>query len=177
MADETWSILAEDVQLVGGERNALIGLWLTTLPPIIKVRRIYLFNAQTSTIDGGYVTMRIFMTDEIDNGIDIQPFPYDTNNRPLPFGFVAQHTTRYATEVTIYRQFLWLVGEIGGDGRHQSSLELLIPFAEVWNAGYGDPDVQPLTLRFAQGCALRVLETSPPSGNVTIEMEFTNNTP
>lgn len=178
MAEETWSILAEDVQLVGDVFNVVIGFWLdTTNPAMIKVRRIYLFNAQTSAIDDGYVTMRIFRTDEIGSGTSIQPFPYDTNNRPLPPDFRAQHTASYGSELTVFRQFLWYVKEIGGGGRYLASLELLIPFAEVWNAGYGDPDVQPIIIRQLYGCALRILETSPPSGRVTAEMEFTYITP
>ena len=52
-------------------------------------------------------------------------------------------------------------------------LECIVPFMYVWDAGYGDTNVEPITLREGQGLTLLHTVTSA-VGNCDAAFEFTD---
>jgi hypothetical protein len=58
-------------------------------------------------------------------------------------------------------------------GTTQANWLTLVPFAEIWNAGYGDTNVEPLVCRSSEGVQLLHSGTSA-VGTADLEIEFTD---
>jgi hypothetical protein len=58
-------------------------------------------------------------------------------------------------------------------GTTQANWLTLVPFAEIWNAGYGDTNVEPIVSRAAEGVQL-FHSGSSAVGTADLEIEFTD---
>ncbi len=172
MAD-TWRATAQGVAFANGK--SMLDLFNATgTSRVVRVRRAYQFNNGTATVTGVLTTMRCVRsgTGTPTGGSGVTPVSHDTNNTALAAQITAG-TGRTVTDVDILRQYLWSNDEPAVAATTLDEWELLVPFAEVWDAGYGDADVQPITCRAVQGFHIKHQGTSAVGSN-DFEIEFTN---
>lgn len=170
MAD-TWRAVGLGIAFASGK--CMIDVFNASgSPRVIRIRRAYMFNNQLTAVTGVLTTIRIGRMTNATGGTTITPVPHDTNNAALP-SQVTAGTGRNINELHTFRHFLWAVDEPSLGGYSMNEWELYVPFAEVWNAGYGDVNVQPITCRAGYGFYIKNQGTAA-VGTADFEIEFTN---
>ncbi len=138
-----------------------------------KLWRLYHFNNGTALITGtltSFQVRRTTLTTTPTGGSTITVVLHDTNNT------LDSHTTagtgRTISDSDLFRQYLYSTDEPAVSSSTMDEWELFVPFAEVWNAGYGDTNVQPLTARTGFGFHLKQTGAQI-TGSGDVEAEFT----
>lgn len=138
-----------------------------------KLWRVYHFNNGTAAITGSLTSFQVrrtTLTTTPAGGATITIILHDTANT------LDTHTTagtgRTITDSDLFRQYLYSTDEPTVSAATMDEWELFVPFAEVWNAGYADTNVQPLTFRAGFGTHLKQTGTQT-TGTTDVEMEFT----
>jgi hypothetical protein len=142
---------------------------------ILRVYRVYNFNNFITAANGPYNPMQIRKLSNINSatGTAITPTAYDTNNTALNTIEISAGTNSTTPLYSsILRRFLYSTDEPTGQGSSIDEFEILVPFAEVWNSGYGDSNIEPIVCRAGQG--LDLYNVSGTNGTAGCEIEFTN---
>ena len=171
---ETWHALHTSVAFASGKSMA--DLFNTDGTKIEKVWRCWCFNATTATVTGGMTNMRIYRltTGAPTGGSTVTALAHDTNNAALPAG-VTSGTGRTPTRGSAFRQWYWSTDESATGAGTIDELECLVPNALVWDSGYADSNVQPITCRQNFGFELRQEGTTAvASTQIDVDFEFTN---
>jgi hypothetical protein len=140
----------------------------------IKVYRIYIFNNGTASVTGVLTPLQIRRSSASSSGTTLTPIAHNLGNTALDANTTAG-TGRTVTSTSIFRQILYQNDEPTVSTLDMDALLTLVPYAEIWNAGYGDSNVQPLTCRagFAEGITL-IQPGSNAVGTCDVEIEFTS---
>lgn len=171
----TWRAVALGVTFASGK--SMIDIYHTAADGRFeRARRMYQFNNGTAAVTGVLTTMRIERLNATTPtaGTVVVPVAHDTGNAALNAGFTSG-TGRTTTPTDVFRQYVWSNDEPAIAGNTIDEWELFVPFAEVWNAGYGESAVQPLVLRgtVAQGLQIRQSGVSAVGSN-DFEFEITD---
>lgn len=170
MAD-TWRATSQAVAYASG-KSMLDIFNATGSARILRVRRAYHFNNGLGAVTGVLTNMRLYRSTAASVGAAVTPVAHDTNNTALAAEITAG-TGRTITDSDLFRQYIWSNDEPAVSGATMDEWELLVPFAEVWNAGYGDTNVQPIVCRAVQGFHIKQ-QGSSAVGTADLEIEFTN---
>ncbi len=140
----------------------------------IRVYRAYHFNSGTAAVTGVLTEMRCNRTSAASVGTAVTPVANSTTYAALNANTTAG-TNRTTTASALLRSYLYSNDEPAVSGATMDEMELFVPFAEVWNAGYGDTAVEPITLPAgtAQGFEIKQQGTSA-VGSASLEIEFTD---
>lgn len=141
----------------------------------IRIYRAYLFNNGTSAVTGVLTEVRVTrLTTSISGGSTVTPVAHDTSNSALDAN-TTSGVGRTVTTGSIFRQLQYSNDEPAVSANTMDEWELLVPFAEIWNAGYGDSNVQPITCRGSQNEGFQILNQGATAvGSASTEIEFTD---
>jgi hypothetical protein len=139
---------------------------------VLRIRRAYQFNNGIVAVSGVLTTMRIFRSVSSIGGLAVVPVSHDTTNLALDASITAG-TGRTVVDGDLFRQYIWSNDEPVTGGATIDEWEVMVPFAEVWDVGYGDADVKPFTLRSGSGFNIRHQGVTAVGSN-DFEIEFTN---
>lgn len=148
---------------------------------VLSVFRIWLFNPQTSALTASTCKIQLWSYTSVSSftGGSAQTFvKHDTNYSNLPSQVSANSgTTTVLTKNVLLRQIIRHAEEAavgtGGKGELETGFP---PLNMIWDSGYSDSVLQPLTLREGQGLVLY----TPSSGGGTYQgstdicVEFTS---
>ena len=144
----------------------------TATARVIRCYRGYWFNNGTAAVTGVITTAQCRRITAASGGTAVTPVKHDTNSSNLDAATTAG-TNQTTTGTDIFRRFLFVNEEPVVAGTTQANWLTLVPFAEIWNAGYGDTNVEPVTCRATQGFQLFHSGTSA-VGTADLEIEFTD---
>lgn len=171
---QTWRVVALDIQF--DTNKSMVDIYQASDGnKVYRVRRAYFFNTQLpgGSTHGYEQLIRVAKTSSASGGTTLTPVPHDTDNTALPSTFSAG-TGRTVTDTVTLRQFVFALAPTNAvRSDSQTFWTMLIPFAEIWNAGYGDPNIVPATCRPGQGFNIRAVGIPPVRGDVSLEIEFT----
>lgn len=139
----------------------------------IDVYRIWYFNNQTSAITGVFNTMQIFRTTASSAGTTITPVKHQTASATLDANTTAGHN-RTITTSDQFRSLLTSPDEPTLSTLDWDSVQCLVPFALIWDSGYGDSNIQPLRCVSGTSQGVAVKSVTQTVGQGDFEMEFTN---
>lgn len=152
--------MAATVRAVGlavtwGSAKSMIDMFNATgSARIMRMFRAYIFNNGTTAVTAALSAVRVNRTTAASGGTTITPVAHDTNSAALDanttFG-----TGRTITRTDNFRQILYLLEEPTTTGTTQANWEVLVPNAEIWNAGYGDTTIEPIVCRAVQGVEIQ----------------------
>ena len=146
----------------------------TSASEVLKVYRVGLVNAQTSGVTGVIteLNVRIVQTSAtLTSSTTITPISHDTTNTAPASATYGSAGTVGGTPATV-RRTIWSNDEPATGTLTNDEMECFIPFNIVWDAGYGDSNVQPMTLRQNQMFYVWNV-TSTAVGTLDTWMEFT----
>ena len=167
----TWRATSQAVAFASG-KSMLDVFNATGSTRIVRIRRAYQFNNGTSGVIGVLTAMRLYRTTTASAGSTVTPVKHDTDNTGLNANTTCG-TGRTCTDSDLFRQYIWSNDEPSVSGATQDEWELLVPFCEVWNAGYGDTAVQAIVCRAVQGFHIKQ-QGSSAVGTNDFEIEFTD---
>ena len=144
----------------------------TSSTRIIRAYRAYWFNNGTAAVSGVITTAQCRRITAASAGTAVTPVKHDTNSSALNANTTCG-TNQTVTGSDIFRRFLFVNEEPVVGGTTQANWLTLIPFAEVWNAGYSDTNVEPIVCRATQGFEL-FHSGSSTVGTADLEIEFTD---
>lgn len=141
---------------------------------VVRVYRMLLFNSATTFSIGVLGDLRIYRTTAASGGTVIVPVAHDTNNTALN-GSITSGYNRTVTNGDLMRQLLWQGGDPGYGTNDFRTLLTLVPFCEIWNAGFADTNVQPLTCPSGLSYGYNIWnDATSLSGFADAEIEFTD---
>lgn len=141
---------------------------------VLSIRRVGLLNAQTAGVTGVLcaVEFRAFFagSPNLTAPTAITPVSHDSTNT-APASAVYGHAGTIAGTPLTLRRIFWSSDEAAISTATLDELETLVPLNIIWDAGYGDSNVQPLTLR--QNQMAMVYNVSGAAGLLDTWIEFT----
>jgi hypothetical protein len=144
----------------------------TSSTRIIRAYRAYHFNNGTTAVAGVLTTMQIRRITSASGGTAVTPVKHDTNSSALD-GNTTAGTGQTITGSDIFRRYVWSNDEPAVSAATMDEWELLVPNAEVWNAGYGESTIEPIVCRATQGFEI-FHSGSTAVGSNDFEIEFTD---
>lgn len=139
---------------------------------VIRAYRAYHFNNGVTAVVGVLTTMQVRRITAASVGTVVTPVKHDTASSALDIN-TTSGTGQTTTGTDIFRRYLWSNDEPTVSLNTQDEWELLVPFAEVWNAGYGDTNVEPIVCRAGFGFQLFHSGATIVGAN-DFEIEFTD---
>lgn len=172
MAQNTWNALATAVAFAANKH--MIDVFNSSSSTrYIRVFKIYCFNNGTTGVTGVLNTLRIFLTTAASAGSAVTPVAMDSSSAALNANTTAG-TGRTITTGSQLRQLLHSPDEPTVTTLDWDALGTLVPYAEMWNHGYGDSNVQPITLRAAENRGVTMQSITQTVGSNDFEMLFTD---
>lgn len=139
----------------------------------LRIYRAWLFNNQTTGVTGVLNFVSIFRTSASAAGTTVTPVAHNTSNTALNANTSAG-TGRTITTGAQFRRLLMSPDEPTVTSADWDALMCLVPFAEIWNSGYGDSVVDPVTCRAGVAEGFTVQSITQTVGTADLELEFTN---
>jgi hypothetical protein len=141
---------------------------------VLRIRRVGLLNAQTAAVTGVLcaIEFRAYFTGSpnLTSPTAVTPVTHDTTN-VAPASAVYGHAGTIAGTASTLRRIFWSSDEAAISTATLDELETLVPLNIIWDAGYGDANVQALTLR--QNQMAMVFNVSGAAGLLDTWIEFT----
>lgn len=139
----------------------------------IRVYRAYGFNNGVTAVTGVLNTHRCNITTAASGGTPVTPIAHSTANPALNANTTAG-TNRTITVGNILRQILTSNDEPTVSTLDWDAMGTLIPYAEWWNAGYGDANVEPILLRSGENRGFSIQSITQTVGSNDYEICFTD---
>jgi hypothetical protein len=141
---------------------------------ILRIRRVGLLNAQTAAVTGVLcqLEMRGYFAGSpgLTAPTAVTPTSHDTTNT-APTTATYGHAGTIAGTATTFRRVFWSSDEAAISTATIDELETFVPLNIIFDAGYGDSNVQPMTLR--QNQMALVFNTTGAAGLLDTWIEFT----
>ena len=139
---------------------------------LIKIRRIGLLNSQTAGVTGVLCSIEIrkYTGASLTSPTAVTPTTHDSTNTGPTTITVGHAGTIGGTPFTLRRIF-WSSDKAAISTATSDELETYVPLNIVFDAGYGDSNVQPLTLR--QNEMAMVYNVSGAAGLLDVWIEYT----
>jgi hypothetical protein len=177
MAD-TYIAYAPGVTLSAG-KNMLAISNHTGSGKTLKIYRIWLINTSVANVAGGTCLVQIQRNASVASftgGSAITPVKLKTASPNLHANILINAgTTTTLTSTGVFRQLLWCSEEVQVASLHLEDLLSIPAFGLVWDSGYGNSTVEPITLRegFGLTIATPAAGGGTYAGNVDLSVEFT----
>ena len=141
---------------------------------ILKVYRVGLINGQTAGITGIITELNLRVCQSaatLTGSTAITPVSHDTTNTAPTTATYGWQGTVGGSQLVI-RRIIWSTDEPAVSTLTNDELETFIPLNIIWDCGYGDSTLQPMTLR--QNQMMHVWNvTSTAVSTLDTWMEFT----
>ncbi|MBI2818115.1 MAG: hypothetical protein HYX72_14365 [Acidobacteria bacterium] len=166
----TWTVYAQGISFAAGKNMLAI---LNGGARVLRIRRMGFLNNQTVAVTGVVCLgeIRRYSAAGLTGQTNVPAIAHDSTNSALQTVTVGTGGTPAGTS-ELLRRYLWSSDEPAVSGATVDELECLVPLNVLWDAGYGDANVQPLTIR--QNEMLCLFNTVGAAGLVDVWIEFTD---
>lgn len=135
---------------------------------IVRIYRIWMNNISASTVTGGVCLVQMFRYTSVASFTGGTSISFNkmnsTNSSPNINIFANSGTTTVLTKDSIpFRQILRSNDELALSTGHYEDIQSIIAFSNIWDSGYINSNVEPITLRAGEGLVLY----TPSSGGGT----------
>lgn len=145
---QTWTAYHSGVTFAAS--RVMGGLYNNHATEVLKIRRVGLLNGQTASVTGQIcnLEMRSCTVTSWSGSTAVTPTTHDsTNSAPTTYTCANVGTLTTATGPFTFRRTCWSSDEAKLTTLTNNELECFVPMNILFDAGYGDSNVQPLTLR------------------------------
>lgn len=173
---ETWQINAMAVQ--PGNGKSMLGILNGAgSGKVVRIYRMWMLNNYSGVAYTGVTfNYEIRAITGLSSGTNVTPVAHDTANAAFSGSVVVQTGGTVSGEsATLMRLIGWSGDEPSVAGTSIDEMELLVPLNVMWDTGYGDSSVDPLTLREGEGVHIKCI-TNSTVGSLDFMMELTQRT-
>lgn len=171
----TWTATSQGIAYASGK--SLIDLFNAAASSrTIRCYKALLFNSGVTAITGVLTEIRVnrLGTGAPTGGTSITPVAMNPGNAALNASTTAG-TGRTSTVAALLRSLIISNDEPAVSGASIDELECLVPFAEIWNCGYGDANVEPVTMPSGTACGIEIKQQGTSAvGSASCELIFTD---
>jgi hypothetical protein len=142
---------------------------------VIRVARMGMLNNQTGAVTGVICFMELRKypaTMTWTTPTSVSPVAHDSANSALSSVTHGNSGTLGGSSPAVMRRILWSSDEPSASTATSDELECFVPLNVIWDAGYGDTDVQKVAVRQNEG--LQLFNTTGAAGAADIWTEFTD---
>lgn len=166
----SWTALAQGVSFAAGKNMLAI---LNGGARVLRIRRIWLLNNQTAAVTGVicFMDLRKYTGAGLAGSTAVTPVTHDSQNGALDTVTIGYAGTPSGTSYVL-RRLIWSSDEPAFSAATSDEWECLVPLNCIWDAGYGDSNVQPLVLR--NGEMVCIYNTVGAAGIADLMVEFTD---
>lgn len=167
---DTYTAYFSNIAFAAGKNMA--ALLNADATELIKVRRVGLLNSQVNAVTGVIcqLDLQLRTSATLTGSTPFTPTPHDSTNAAAANLICASAGTPGGSVNTLRRVF-WSSDEPAISSATLDEMECMVPFNIIWDAGYADSSIQPLTLR--QNQMIMVYNQTGAAGLVDIWMEYT----
>lgn len=167
---QTWTAYFSGIAFAAGKNMA--ALLNTHATELIKVRRVGILNSQTAAVTGVACSMELrkYTGAALASPTAVTPVTHDSTNTG-PAALTVGHAGTPSGTGLVLRRIFWSSDEAAISSATSDELETYVPLNIIFDAGYGDANVQPLTLR--QNEMLCLYNISGAAGLLDTWIEFT----
>lgn len=140
---------------------------------VYRVYRMWAFNNQYTAVSGVIGYLNVYRITGANGGYPIAPIPCDTLNYPISSDCTCG-TNRSIALGSVFRRIPWSPEECLEYTTNWNTIMTIVAYAEIWNAGWADSHVEPLTIRSSQAEGYCIYSTTTTAGVVDAELEFTD---
>lgn len=142
---------------------------------VLRCTRFYLFNNGTGAVTGVLITVQVRrIITAVSGGSTVTPVKHDTTSAALNAN-TSMGTGRTVTGSDVFRRIVMSNDEPAVSGSTMDEWELLVPNALIFEAGYGDSNVESIVCNAATTEGADITQTSASAvGTCDAEIEFTN---
>jgi hypothetical protein len=176
----TYTALAQGVTHAASNKQYIQIFATASNTQIIKIRRIWLINAQTATVTGVAVTSTAINIGSFSTAasagspVTITPVAHDSTNPAVNANITINHSnTTNGTAVNVFRSIAFSSEETTVGTFKLEEFWSSPNTALIWDAGYGDSNLEPLTIPAGAAGGIAVYGTMTAVGNVDCVVEFT----
>jgi hypothetical protein len=169
---QTWTAYHSGVAFAA--TKVMGGVYNNHASEVLKIRRVGLLNGQTAGVTGVVCSleMRSCTVTTWSAPTSVTPTTHDsTNSAPTTYTSGNGGTLTAATGPFTFRRTIWSSDEAKLTTLTNNELECFVPLNILFDAGYGDANVQPMTLR--QTWMGYVWNVSGAAGLLDVWIEFT----
>lgn len=141
---------------------------------LIKIRRIGCLNTQTAAVTGVACQIEVRLYNgavSLVGNTGVTPTAHDSTNAAATSATFGHAGTVAGSLVGTFRRVFWSSDEPAVGGATADELECFVPLNIIFDAGYGDANVQPLTLR--QNEMMILFNTTGAAGLLDTWIEYT----
>src|SRR4030067_277363 len=145
---QTWTAYYLGVAFAAGKNMAAI--LNTHATEILRIRKVGLLNSQTAAVTGVLCSMELRKypaTATLTSPTAITPTTHDSTNTAPASAVYGHAGTVGGSTGTVLRRIFWSSDEAAISTATSDELETYVPLNIIFDEGYGDANVQPLTLR------------------------------
>lgn len=175
MAD-TFTATATGV--IAAASKTALALWNTDASKVVRIYRVWALNNQTAIVTGlGTLYLELHRISACSSGRSTHNIitSHTTSATSLVAGVQAFYDGPTVTKTSLFRRIWW-----GGSDERQSNVTPTIdelmglnPYTLLWEIGYNDTVLEPLTLRQNEGLSVSWGSTASPTGTADFIIEFT----
>ena len=141
-----------------GATKYMAGIFNAHATLLLKCWRVWTINSGVAAITGLLCTMQLKRSTARTAGTAGAWVKHDSNNGAVDANITVNYNDTGVTATDILRSWIWSSDEPSASTGTSDEWECLPALCCIWDAGYGDTNVQPLTFRQNQG--LEVYNTS-----------------
>lgn len=169
----TWTVYNAGISF--GTGKTMAGVFNENASRVTRIRRIGLLNTQTSSVTGQICRVdvkRYPATATWTTPTSVTAISHDTTNSALSGVTTGNSGTPGGSTPDTFRRVIWSSDEPSLSSATADEWECLVPLNIIFDAGYGDSNVQALALREDQ--LLTVTADSGTAGLLDSWIEFTD---
>lgn len=122
---------------------------------IVRVKRIWVLNNQTSGVTGVLTTWELRRSSAQSGGTSQTPVKHDSNSESIPAQVLsATGATVTDTSDAALRRWMWSNDEPAAASLTNDETECIVPLNCVWDST-GDSDIEPIVLREGEGVSVK----------------------
>lgn len=171
----TYTLLASGIALpTSAAAKTLIQLYNAHATQKLNVTRVWLQNTGIAAVTAAYQTLSFgrHTTVQTTGATALTPIKHDTSSAALLSATTNHSPTTSVTLVDVFRTMLWSGDEFANGVSKLENLLTFPTFALLFDAGYGDTNVEPIVLNQNEGVAITSAGVASGVGTVDCAIEF-----
>ena len=170
---QTWTAYFSQVAFANGKSMA--GILNSHASEVLTIYRVGLLNSQTSAVTGVLceLLLRSYRgTATYTGSTAVTPVAHDSTNVAPTTATYGHNGTPGGSTNSLLRRVMWSNDEPAFSSATSDEFECIVPWNIIWDAGYGDTNVQGFALRTTELMVL-INNTNTTVGVLDTWMEFT----
>lgn len=151
----------------------LLAICNTHATLIVKIRRLRLLNHQSAGVVGvpAFGEFRLYTGAGISGHAAVTPVSMDTTNSAINAAILFGYGGALTGTPTVLRRYVWSTDEAVSTALTIDEYQTIDTWMTLWDVGFGDSNIQKLTLR--QNEMVSLYNLSGATGAVTVWISFT----